>query len=78
MLDFELEIAAVIGADGEIAGFTLLNDWSARDVQRQEMTVGPGPGEGQGLRALARAVARHAGRAARTRTGAFSSRRPRP
>lgn len=43
MLDFELEIAAVIGAEGEIAGYTLLNDWSARDVQRREMTVGLGP-----------------------------------
>ncbi len=47
MLDFELEIAAVIGGDGEIAGFTLLNDWSARDVQRQEMTVGLGPAKGK-------------------------------
>src|SRR5207253_4841272 len=28
MLDFELEIAAIIGADGAIAGFTLFNDWS--------------------------------------------------
>ena len=43
MLDFELEIAAVVGGDGEIAGFTLMNDWSARDVQRGEMTVGLGP-----------------------------------
>jgi fumarylacetoacetate (FAA) hydrolase len=43
MLDFELEIAAVIGAGGEIAGFTLMNDWSARDVQRREVTVGLGP-----------------------------------
>jgi fumarylacetoacetate (FAA) hydrolase len=43
MLDFELEIAAVIGGDGEIAGFTLMNDWSARDVQRDEVTVGLGP-----------------------------------
>ena len=47
MLDFELEIAAVIGAGGEIAGFTLLNDWSARDVQREEMTVGLGPAKGK-------------------------------
>jgi fumarylacetoacetate (FAA) hydrolase len=47
MLDFELEIAAVIGADGEIAGFTLMNDWSARDVQAQEMTVGLGPAKGK-------------------------------
>ena len=47
MLDFELEIAAVVGAEGEIAGFTLLNDWSARDVQRREMTVGLGPAKGK-------------------------------
>ncbi len=48
MLDFELEIAAVIGippGGGElaIAGFTLMNDWSARDVQAAEVTVGLGP-----------------------------------
>jgi fumarylacetoacetate (FAA) hydrolase len=42
MLDFELEIAAVMGHDG-IAGFSLMNDWSARDVQREEMTVLLGP-----------------------------------
>ncbi len=42
-LDFELEIAAIIGAGGEIAGFTLMNDWSARDVQANEVTVGLGP-----------------------------------
>jgi fumarylacetoacetate (FAA) hydrolase len=46
-LDLELEIAAVIGEDGEIAGFTLLNDWSARDLQRKEMTVGLGPAKGK-------------------------------
>jgi fumarylacetoacetate (FAA) hydrolase len=47
MLDFELEIAAVIGVDAEIAGFTLLNDWSARDIQLREMTVGLGPAKGK-------------------------------
>ena len=58
MLDFELEIAAVIGvplgggshgAPGElgIAAFTLMNDWSARDVQAAEMTVGLGPHKGK-------------------------------
>ena len=47
MLDFELEIAAVIGDGGTIAGFTLMNDWSARDVQRQEMTVLLGPAKGK-------------------------------
>ena len=29
-LDYELEVAAVIGAEGAIAGFTVMNDWSAR------------------------------------------------
>jgi fumarylacetoacetate (FAA) hydrolase len=51
MLDFELEIAAIVGVttDGElgIAGFTLMNDWSARDVQAAEMTVGLGPAKGK-------------------------------
>ncbi len=52
-LDYELELAAVIGraggdipvaeADSYIAGFTVLNDWSARDLQRREMSVGLGP-----------------------------------
>jgi len=46
-LDFELEIAAVIGEDGEIAGYTLLNDWSARDIQAREMSVGLGPAKGK-------------------------------
>ena len=47
MLDFELEIAAIIGASGVIAGFTLMNDWSARDVQREEMAVLLGPAKGK-------------------------------
>ena len=47
LLDFELEIAAVIGEDGGIAGFTLFNDWSARDIQGREMTVGLGPAKGK-------------------------------
>src|SRR5262249_32222827 len=42
-LDYELEVAAVVGANGEIGGFTVMNDWSARDVQRQETRVGLGP-----------------------------------
>jgi len=56
-LDYELEIAIVIGregrdipvaeADGYIAGFTILNDWSARDIQRAEMKVGLGPAKGK-------------------------------
>ena len=46
-LDYELECAAVIGAGGRIAGFTILNDWSARDVQRHEMRVGLGPAKGK-------------------------------
>jgi fumarylacetoacetate (FAA) hydrolase len=46
-LDYELEVAAVIGAEGEIAGFTVMNDWSARDLQRQEVRVGLGPAKGK-------------------------------
>jgi fumarylacetoacetate (FAA) hydrolase len=47
LLDFELEIAAVIGQEHEIAGFSLLNDWSARDLQMKEMSVGLGPAKGK-------------------------------
>ena len=46
-LDYELEVAAIIGADGRIGGFTVLNDWSARDLQRLEMKVGLGPAKGK-------------------------------
>ena len=56
-LDYELEVAAIIGrecrdvpadrAEGVIAGYTILNDWSARDVQRAEMRVGLGPAKGK-------------------------------
>jgi fumarylacetoacetate (FAA) hydrolase len=56
-LDYELELAIVIGreggdipvaeADDYIAGFTILNDWSARDIQRREMKVGLGPAKGK-------------------------------
>ncbi|MFL5931577.1 MAG: fumarylacetoacetate hydrolase family protein, partial [Gaiellaceae bacterium] len=46
-LDYELEVAAIIGADEQIAGFTVLNDWSARDLQRAEMKVGLGPAKGK-------------------------------
>jgi 2-keto-4-pentenoate hydratase/2-oxohepta-3-ene-1,7-dioic acid hydratase in catechol pathway len=52
-LDFELEVAAVIGkpginipvdeAEAYIAGYTIMNDWSARDVQAKEMVIGLGP-----------------------------------
>jgi len=52
-LDFELELAVIIGraggdfslqeAEAAIAGFTLLNDWSARDIQAREMRIGLGP-----------------------------------
>jgi 2-keto-4-pentenoate hydratase/2-oxohepta-3-ene-1,7-dioic acid hydratase in catechol pathway len=57
VLDFELEVAAVIGrtsrdlsaAEGTaaIAGYTILNDWSARDLQAREMQVGLGPAKGK-------------------------------
>jgi fumarylacetoacetate (FAA) hydrolase len=46
-LDYELECAVVIGAEGRIGGFTVMNDWSARDVQRRETRVGLGPAKGK-------------------------------
>jgi fumarylacetoacetate (FAA) hydrolase len=46
-LDYELELACVIGADGRIEGFTIMNDWSARDLQGREMQVGLGPAKGK-------------------------------
>jgi 2-keto-4-pentenoate hydratase/2-oxohepta-3-ene-1,7-dioic acid hydratase in catechol pathway len=52
-LDFELEVGVVIGRDGRdltpdearehIAGYVIVNDWSARDIQRHEMKGGLGP-----------------------------------
>jgi len=46
-LDYELEVAAIIGVEGRIGGFTVMNDWSARDLQRAEMRVGLGPSKGK-------------------------------
>ncbi len=46
-LDYELEVAAIVGAGGAIGGFTVMNDWSARDLQRREMKVGLGPAKGK-------------------------------
>ena len=56
-LDFELEVAAVIGRGGAdldahageraIAGYCVMNDWSARDVQRREMKLRMGPVKGK-------------------------------
>jgi fumarylacetoacetate (FAA) hydrolase len=46
-LDYELEVAAVVGLDEQLAGFTIMNDWSARDLQRREMAVGLGPAKGK-------------------------------
>lgn len=47
MLDYELELACVIGSDGRPAGFTIMNDLSARDLQGLEMEVGLGPAKGK-------------------------------
>ncbi|MEU0677108.1 fumarylacetoacetate hydrolase family protein [Streptomyces sp. NPDC006172] len=57
VLDFELEVAAVIGREGRdltpeqardhIVGYTIFNDWSARDLQSAEMKVGLGPCKGK-------------------------------
>jgi fumarylacetoacetate (FAA) hydrolase len=46
-LDYELELACVIGEGGRPEGFTIMNDFSARDLQRHEMTVGLGPAKGK-------------------------------
>jgi 2-keto-4-pentenoate hydratase/2-oxohepta-3-ene-1,7-dioic acid hydratase in catechol pathway len=46
-LDYELELACVIGPDGRPEGFTIMNDFSARDLQAREMTVGLGPAKGK-------------------------------
>ena len=56
-LDYELEIACVIGKAGKdipveeaaeyIAGYTIMNDWSARDLQRKEMVLNMGPTKGK-------------------------------
>jgi 2-keto-4-pentenoate hydratase/2-oxohepta-3-ene-1,7-dioic acid hydratase in catechol pathway len=56
-LDFELEVAAVVGrggrdldpqeAEAHVAGFCVMNDWSARDVQRREMKLSMGPVKGK-------------------------------
>ncbi|OIK10924.1 fumarylacetoacetase [Bacillus sp. MUM 116] len=56
-LDYELEMACVIGKEGRnipaeeadkyIFGYCILNDWSARDLQRKEMKVGLGPAKGK-------------------------------
>lgn len=56
-LDFELEVGAVLGRSGSdlsaseaaeaIFGYTIVNDWSARDLQKREMQVGLGPAKGK-------------------------------
>ncbi|MEV6654968.1 fumarylacetoacetate hydrolase family protein [Streptomyces sp. NPDC051219] len=55
--DYELELAAITGTPGtdipvdkaseHIAGYTILCDWSARDLQELEMKVGLGPAKGK-------------------------------
>lgn len=56
-LDFELEVAVVIGKQGKnipasradeyIFGYTIMNDWSARTLQMEEMTLSLGPAKGK-------------------------------
>ncbi len=55
--DYEVEVAAVLGSGGSdlsasraeecIAGYVVLVDWSARDLQQAEMSVGLGPAKGK-------------------------------
>jgi 2-keto-4-pentenoate hydratase/2-oxohepta-3-ene-1,7-dioic acid hydratase in catechol pathway len=57
LFDFELEVAAVAGrhgrdlsvseAEDSIAGYMILNDWSARSIQFKEMLVRLGPSKGK-------------------------------
>jgi fumarylacetoacetate (FAA) hydrolase len=57
-LDYELEVAAVVShpganldpataAETHIAGYCIMNDWSARDIQRREMKLSLGPVKGK-------------------------------
>jgi 2-keto-4-pentenoate hydratase/2-oxohepta-3-ene-1,7-dioic acid hydratase in catechol pathway len=56
-MDYELEVAAVVGRGGgdldaaeaekHIAGYMVMNDWSARDIQRREMKLSMGPVKGK-------------------------------
>lgn len=56
-LDFELEAAIVIGKEGRnikaadadeyIFGYMVMNDWSARELQMQEMKLSLGPAKGK-------------------------------
>lgn len=45
--DFELEVAAIAGPDRTIFGYTIFNDFSARDLQSREMKVSLGPAKGK-------------------------------
>lgn len=57
LFDYEVEVAAVVGtggsdlspaeAEAHIAGYTILCDWSARDLQARESTIGLGPVKGK-------------------------------
>jgi fumarylacetoacetate (FAA) hydrolase len=56
-LDYECELAAIVGREGSnlleadadryIAGFTIFNDWSCRDLQADESQFGLGPAKGK-------------------------------
>lgn len=56
-MDFELELAVVMGKKGSdipedetddyIFGYTIFNDWTARSLQREEMTLPLGPAKGK-------------------------------
>ena len=55
--DYELEVAAVVGrggsdlapeeAEAHIAGYLVMSDWSARDLQLREMALRLGPAKGK-------------------------------
>jgi len=54
-LDYEMQIGVVLGrqgrnipvstADDYIAGYVIINSWTARDIEREELQTGLGPGQ---------------------------------
>ena len=73
-LDYELEVAVVTGrplfnctleeADAAIFGFMIMNDWSARALQMEEMKLSLGPCKGKDFATCAGTLAGDPGRAA--------------
>lgn len=58
-LDYEAEVAVVVGRAGRdldassagphVFGYTLMNDWTARDLETEELAAGLGPAKAKGV-----------------------------